>query len=242
MPFNLMYHDVFIQSPDESGLSSDLYKIHLDEFEKQVTRIKDIESVNPGTFTLTFDDGGSSFYTPIADVLERYSLKGYFFIASKYIGTQGFITKEQIKELDKRGHIIGSHSHSHPDNMTSLSKDEIEKEWSLSISILESIVGHKINVASIPNGYQTKTVIEAASKNGVQVLYTSKPSCKDWKCRDVTLKGRYVILRGMKSADIDGIIKHNITRQKLLIKWSLLNVVKSLLGNKYETIKQKIMG
>lgn len=242
MAVNLMYHDVFIQSPEESGLSSDLYKIKADEFEKQVARIKDIENKTPGTIILTFDDGGSSFYSPIADILDKYQLKGYFFIATKFIGSNGFITSEQIKDLDMRGHIIGTHSHSHPENMTLLTENELDYEWSHSITILKSIVGHEICVASIPNGYQTRYVLEAGRNNGITELYTSKPTCEKEHFHDVALKGRFVILNGMTSSDIDKVVTSSITRLKLLTKWTALNVVKYILGNKYETIKKKIFG
>ena len=100
----------------------------------------------------TFDDGGISFLTIIAPILEKYNQKGIFFISTQYIDTPLFLTKKQIKELRERGHIIGSHSHSHPQNISELAnsdlleeyKNEIFKEKARKINTLgHDIIGRK---------------------------------------------------------------------------------------------------
>ena len=237
-----MYHDVFFQTPSESGLASDMYKISIERFERQIIKVCELEKSNPGSIILTFDDGGSSFYSPISKILDKYSLKGYFFIATKYIGTTGFLTKEQIADIDKRGHHIGSHSYSHPENITSLSDEEMNEEWAHSVMDLEEIVGHKVVVASIPNGYQSNKVLEAIRKANIIDVFTSKPTCKKKLYKDITLIGRFVVLDGMTEDDIIYLISSKKKKQLLLLKWRILNVVKLILGNKYEIVKQKIFG
>lgn len=236
----LMYHDVYVQTPEESGLSSDMYKISADIFEKQIIRISELEKSAPGSIVLTFDDGGSSFYNPISQILDKYDLKGYFFIATKYIGTTGFLTREQIADIDKRGHYIGSHSYSHPENITSLSKEAINEEWARSINDLEEIVGHKVQLASIPNGYQSKIVLDAAKKANITDIFTSKPTCRQIEYKDMSLYGRFVVLEGMTENDVVNLINSKRRQIFLLGKWSLLNIVKAILGNKYELVKQKV--
>ena len=61
----------------------------------------------------TFDDGGVSFVTKAAPILEKYGHKGVFFVSTKYIGTPGVLSAGQVKELELRGHVVGTHSHSH---------------------------------------------------------------------------------------------------------------------------------
>ena len=65
-------------------------------------------------FLITVDDGGVSYYTVVADRLERLGWRGHCFVTTDMIGQRGFLTRRQIRELDGRGHIIGSHSASHP--------------------------------------------------------------------------------------------------------------------------------
>lgn len=180
---SLMYHDVYKGDPSESGFQNESafqYKIAVSQFEKQIESIlnyckrikKDVNDI----VRFTFDDGGVSFYTVIAPTLEKYGLKGIFFISTKYIGTDGFMSRDMIKELSLRGHIIGSHSHTHPQNMAQLTYDDIVSEWTESASILSAILGKKIEVASIPNGYANKSVLSACIDTGFKIVYTSIPA------------------------------------------------------------------
>lgn len=238
----LMYHDVYNRNPNESGLASDMYKIGVEQFEKQIISICESKKHTSHTIVLTFDDGGSSFYDPISRILDKYALRGYFFVATKYIGEAGFLTKEQIVDMDKRGHHVGSHSYSHPENLSALSQKEIEYEWQESVQTLSKILNHPVVMGSIPNGYQSKAVLDAANKAGITQLFTSKPTCKETKYKDVSLTGRYVILNGMSEEDVLNLILSKNRRRLLLSKWFVLRVPKLLLGNKYEVVKQKIIG
>ena len=241
MEINLMYHDVYKVKPTESGFASDLYKIEIKEFKKQIKEISKFG--NKGiNISLTFDDGGSSFYYLIADVLEDYKMKGIFFVATKYINKAGFLSEEQIRQLESRGHIVGSHSHSHPDNLSDLDFEEIESEWKESVHILSKILGHPVVTGSIPNGYLSKKVLDAAQNAGIRQLYTSKPSCKEQKYKDMLLLGRYVILNGMTEDDVVQLIVSKGKRRTLWLKWAVLSVPKLILGNKYEVVKQKFFG
>ena len=78
-----MYHDLYIQSGAESGFQNESafqYKIQVDEFEKQVKAVVDYcrEHIEIQV-DFTFDDGGVSFLTLAAPILEKYGLKGIFF-------------------------------------------------------------------------------------------------------------------------------------------------------------------
>ncbi len=233
---NLMYHDVFSLDPSESGLASSLYKIDVASFEQQLIELSKLAAEGI-SLSLTFDDGGSSFYTIIADLLEKYHFKGLFFVATAYIGKPGFLSERDLFELDRRGHAIGTHSHTQPDNMTLLSNDEINEEWSESVRILSRILGQQVSVGSIPNGYESDVIIKAANLAGVSDLYTSLPSVNYRNFLGVTIHGRFVVL---SSTGIEGIKKICTSagyRRTLLVKWYLLLIPKKLLGNKYETVK-----
>lgn len=82
----LMFHDVYDTSPGESGFTSpaaDFYKIDSTTFERYVEATQESKQ----NFVFTFDDGGVSFYTIAAPILEKYGLKGKFYISTAYIGT-----------------------------------------------------------------------------------------------------------------------------------------------------------
>lgn len=82
MKIVLMYHDLYIQSGTESGFQNESafqYKIQADEFEKQVKAVVDYcrEHIEVQV-DFTFDDGGVSFLTLAAPILENMASKEYF--------------------------------------------------------------------------------------------------------------------------------------------------------------------
>jgi len=123
---------------------------------------------------LTFDDGWQSDYSVALPSLLKYGYKGDFFITTDWIGKKGYLTKEQLRELDKEGMKIGSHSHTHPFLATLDSKD-IYEELKKSKEILEDILGHKTDSFSIPGGIYDKRVLDIAKEIGFEYICSSRP-------------------------------------------------------------------
>lgn len=242
---HLMYHDVYCQDASESGFTRtrDLpYKLSVDLFENHVKTVYDFckqKALPLGSVVFTFDDGGKSFYKVIAPILEKYGFRGLFFISTKYIGAETFLTKDEIIKLHKSGHIIGSHAHSH-EHFCTLSDLQIDDEWKYSIKILSEIVGGKITYASVPNGDVTKQVLESAYRLGIKYFYTSEPTIKVRKFDDMGVLGRYVILNNSSSEYVLSIIESKGVRFQLLFKRKVLKIVKSILGSNYIKLKNVI--
>ncbi len=235
---NLMYHDIVTSSDKSSGFQNESafqYKVEKTAFEEQIKALQGKDVV------FTFDDGGESFINVAAPILEKYGFKGVFFIATDSIGTPGFLDAIQIKELDTRGHIIGSHSSSHPHNMSLLSDAEIEREWGASITVLEKILCHKVEIASIPNGYSSSIIIEKAKSAGIRYLYTSTPSDREVQIGEMHIIGRYVIHDKMTTDDVVGIVNSGYVRKMKYLKWGVLEVLKGLLGSKYDRVKSQFV-
>lgn len=83
-----MYHDVYRQTDTESGFntpSASFYKISAEKFEEQVRFIHHYCQQNNlplNHIEFTFDDGGESFFSVIAPILEKYGFRGIFFIST----------------------------------------------------------------------------------------------------------------------------------------------------------------
>lgn len=233
-----MYHDIVTTTDKSSGFQNKnafQYKVEKSVFEEQVKALQGKDVV------FTFDDGGESFLTKAVPLLERYGFKGVFFISTIYIGTQGFLTKDQVKALAERGHVVGSHSHTHPEIFTKLSREEIREEWRKSYDILEDILGKKDLPMSIPNGYASKTIMEEAIKCGFTDIYTSQPTTKIKLFQKHNIIGRYVVHDNMTTNDVLRIVNSKGFRLKMALKWQALNLVKGVLGESYDKLKAKIM-
>ena len=233
-----MYHDIVTETDNLSGFQNESafqYKITETVFEEQVRALvgKDV--------IFSFDDGGVSFYTKAAPILEKYGLRGLFFISTNFIETPGFLSSEQIRELSKRGHRIGSHTHTHPSDITKLSCEDIKHEWRRSNEILTNILGERIIAASIPNGNSSTIVVEEAVHSGFTDIYTSQPTLKVEFSTNYKIIGRYVIHNRMTTQDVVNITTGKKAQIKMYIKWYILCIVKRVLGPLYKRIKSKII-
>lgn len=236
----LMYHDVYIEKPEESGFISkgaNNYKLNVGLFRKHLTLIKSLASDT----VLTFDDGGVSFYNVIAPLLEEFGLKGHFFIATDYIGVNGFMNESQISDLHNRGHIIGAHSSSHPSRMTALSLDDRKKEWDNSISILSTIIGEPITEVSIPNGYYQKEDIVFLTKAGIKNVYTSSLSDCHHEEDGLNIRGRLALMHNTTPLRLKNSLVNPFFYIMIITKQQFLHWVKEILGDKYIIFKKKIL-
>src|SRR6476646_1949398 len=105
-------------------------------------------------------------------------------------GTAGFMSAEQLTELDTRGHLIGSHSHSHPTYMGRLTRAELDDEWVRSRAAIGEILGSPPRTASVPGGYLSDSVIAAATAAGYELLFTSEPTARVTG-EGLVVRGRY---------------------------------------------------
>ena len=239
----LMYHDLYLHSPVESGFQNESafqYKIQVDEFERQVKAVAEYCQGHPEVeVEFTFDDGGVSFLTLAAPVLEKYGFRGTFFISTAYLNTPLFLTTAQVEELAERGHRIGSHSHTHP-VLTELDADGVAQEWKKSVEILRPSIPGQL-IASIPNGNDNKVVMKKAVEAGIQSLYTSIPTTRVTTLDSMLVVGRYVVYQGMGVDRVMKIISNEGHRRLLYVRWSLLRGAKSILGHHYNTLKAFIL-
>lgn len=264
---SLLFHDVYASDPSESGFRShaaDRYKLSIPAFEAQLDGLSDsgvdaplmaVELVksdysdiwipDPGSRTpslITFDDGGESYYTEAADRLEALGWRGHCFVTTDYIGQRGFLTAEQIRELDARGHVIGSHSATHPARFSALSPTEMRREWSDSRVVLEDLLGRAVTVASVPGGYFSPTVANAAAAAGLRVLFTSEPTRRVSSHDDCTLIGRFTIRRG-HAPDMAKrfVLAAPWARCSAWVDWNAKAIVKPLLGPSYSRIADRLL-
>lgn len=236
----LMFHDVVNEQVIESGfttIGARQYRITEENFEKFVTLALKVCS----NVIFTFDDGGGSFSEVIAPILEKYNSKGVFFISTNYINTDGFLNEQQIKSLHSHGHIIASHSHTHPRDISKLDYKDIVNEWSRSKEILQNIIGEEINAASIPGGAVSKKVIQALMESGYTNIYTSEPTTKVLHCDSVNIYGRFAITSASTLSHLKKILTDDKFRLSLLRKYKLLRVCKSMLGANYNKLKQIVL-
>ncbi|MFL5620523.1 MAG: polysaccharide deacetylase family protein [Gemmatimonadaceae bacterium] len=261
----LEYHDVVpvgdFSSSGFSGPGADSYKLTATAFDAHLAAVaatgcragltadEALPSATGGRnerrapVLLTFDDGGRSALTAIAPRLEALGWHGHFFMTSGQIGARGFLTASDLRELHARGHVIGSHSHSHPVRMSAVGVDGLRREWAESVALLSDILGTQVRTASVPGGYFSRVVAETAADVGVQLLFTSEPTSRPTRIGSCTVLGRYTLRRddpGSRAADLVAASHGARVRQWSI--WNAKKVLKALGGESYLRARARVFG
>jgi peptidoglycan/xylan/chitin deacetylase (PgdA/CDA1 family) len=78
--------------------------------------LDDMRAVNDhyaGKVTLRFDDGLTSHYTVARERMDTYGYRGVSAVITAFVGTTGYLTLSQLKDMQDRGWDIVSHSVTH---------------------------------------------------------------------------------------------------------------------------------
>lgn len=246
----LIYHDVVAATGRDAigfgGLTAARYKLDPGDFERHLGALASagagVGIVRSGApwpqAALTFDDGGASA-PAVADALEARGWRGHFLVTTERIGTPGFVTAEQVRDLAARGHAVGSHSHSHPKRMSALSAPQLDLEWERSRAILAELLDGPPELASVPGGFVSEPVVHAAAAAGYRVLMTSEPSSRPRTHGGMAVLGRYAIWAGTSpdraAAYVGG---SGSARAQLWLAWNAKGVAKRLTPQLYAGVRR----
>jgi peptidoglycan/xylan/chitin deacetylase (PgdA/CDA1 family) len=255
----LLYHDVVENhdwnSSGFTGPGTSKYKLGRIEFEDHLASIANVRHAPPNLahellnlkdaqfpFLLTFDDGGESAITAVATILKKFGWKAHFFVTAGQIGSKGFLNAEQIRSLRGEGHVIGSHSFSHPVRMSHCSNEVLIDEWTRSVNLLSDILNEQVDSASVPGGYYSTRVAETAVAAGIRILFNSEPTTAVQNILGCTVVGRYNILRGMpvrRSGDLVSVLSGARSRQWLY--WNTKKLAKRFGGQAYLAARDRLL-
>jgi len=174
----LMYHHVGTPTDSKWRLNA----VSVKSFEYQMTFMKRhgfqvisfddlVEGIKEGhlfarnTVVLQFDDGYEDNYKYAFPILKKYGFPAMVFVISDMVGNPGFLTWDEIKEMEKYGILAGSHTRHHfylPDATLSQAQDEIAG----SKKMIEDHLGHKIYYFCYPMGGFTDDVKGLVKENG----------------------------------------------------------------------------
>jgi peptidoglycan/xylan/chitin deacetylase (PgdA/CDA1 family) len=172
-------------------------------------------------------------------MLEKKGWFGHFFITTGKIGTETFVSRDEIIELHRRGHVVGSHSDSHPLRMASLSREEIFDEWRVSTEKLSEILGEKVTVASVPGGLYSKEVAECAEVCGIEFLFNSEPTRALQQIGNCRILGRYAVQNRMKAEEVSAIAAGSLSpRLKQTLIWNLKKPLKKVGGETFLKLRK----
>ena len=167
----LMYHHIAV-SPVGSR-----YYVPPDRFESEVKLLHDwgyttisttqlVEAITKGALLpphpviLTFDDANEDNYTNAYPIMQKYGFTGVLYVPYDYIGTNGYLTVDNIKAMAAAGWEVGSHSLSHPLNFLALDMAALRAEIVTSRKQLTSLLGLPILTFAYPFGDNGNSAVD----------------------------------------------------------------------------------
>jgi peptidoglycan/xylan/chitin deacetylase (PgdA/CDA1 family) len=152
---------------------------------------------------LTFDDASAGQYTQAFGVLRRHRFKATFFIMTVVLGKPGWLTRGQVRALDRAGMTIGSHTWDHK-AVPQYTGTDWETEIAAPTRDLQRLVGHRIQLFAYPFGeHDTKAIpylLRAGLRAGFQLADKLDRRHPMWTIRRIIvpeLSGRE-LLRAMR--------------------------------------------
>ena len=123
---------------------------------------------------LTFDDGYEDNYKNMLPILESHGMKAVVYMITNKIGKPGYLNFEQLKDMQRRGIEIGSHTADHIpfnvlDNETRIHEirdSKIFMEWNGMRTIYS---------LSYPNGFYSPEIVEMLKNEDYLTAVTGEP-------------------------------------------------------------------
>jgi peptidoglycan/xylan/chitin deacetylase (PgdA/CDA1 family) len=230
-----------------------LYALDERVFADQVERIARVMPVGGGWNELdnptaprrawiTFDDGHRSNHALALPILRRFDCRAIFFITTDWIGTDGFMNENELRDLRNAGMMIGTHGCSHR-YLSDLSESEVSRELSESKTKLEGILGEPVISVSLPGGRSHPSIRRLAGELGYRHVFTSRMALArpgedrlDWPRIAITNRRPESFLSELlagQTAQLDAMARKARLRQ----------TVRNLLGTRlYDRVRSLIIG
>ena len=155
-----MYHRFDENKYPSTNIKMEIFKKHVD-----IILNKDFKFYLPTKFNdeyfleknkkkvlLTIDDAFSSFYDNAWPYLKKNKIPFILFVSTEPVGKNGYMTWEQIKEIEKENFVfIGNHSHSH-DYLVNGNFEEFKIDIETSIKLFKKNLGYNPVYFSYPFG------------------------------------------------------------------------------------------
>ena len=180
----LMYHTIGGRA---DGDSRGLYSIRAENFVSQMTLLKNLVDdqvlrvvpfgcEEPGTLSITFDDGYLDNFTIVQPKLHSLGFPFHVFVNPSFVnsGDPGFLTKDHVAELGRSvGVTLGVHGYSH-EPLANMPDGRILEELTRSREWLEDLIDKPVSSMSYPHGSTSRRVSELAGMAKFQIAACSK--------------------------------------------------------------------
>lgn len=179
----LMYHNIDYQHDILSVPPEDLnrHMKFLRDRNYNVIRLGELvdlisydKKIPPKTVVITFDDGRDNNYTAAYPILKKYKIPATMFVIPGHCRWQGYVNRQQLKEMAENGIDIASHTLNDA-WLPNCDDKRLREELIGSKNALEEITGKKVDFIGYPLGGFNQRVRLAVMKAGYRGACGTNP-------------------------------------------------------------------
>jgi peptidoglycan/xylan/chitin deacetylase (PgdA/CDA1 family) len=188
---------------------------------------------------ITFDDGCETDLIASAPILKESGFNATFYVTVGFVGKPGYLSPQQLRQLNSQGFEIGCHSMTHT-YLNDLEQPELRREISDAGKNLEDLIGKKVEHFSCPGGRYDARALTAAKEACYQSLATSHARVNSPSTNPFLL-GRVAILRGFDDAIFERVCSGEALWRMRLAE-SARGTARGLLGNRiYDRLRARLL-
>lgn len=176
----LFYHDIYTsvnyKASDADvcmGTHLDMFKKHLEVIRKEGYTIVPRITNQKRQVAIMLDDGFRGIYE-CRQFFYDNNIFPTIFLAVELIGKEGFLTQEEILDLQHHGFIFECHSWSHKD-LTIWNDEDLKRELGESKKYLSELLNKRVTEMCLPIGYFNDHLLEQLRAYGYERVYSSIP-------------------------------------------------------------------
>jgi peptidoglycan/xylan/chitin deacetylase (PgdA/CDA1 family) len=124
----------------------------------------------PKPILLTFDDASAGQYSKALPILRRHHFVATFFVMTVVLDKPGWMTRGQVRALDRAGMTIGGHTYDHKP-VPEYAGDDWKTQLDAPGRELRKIVGHKVPLFAYPYGSYTAGAVPHLFSAGYRAAF-----------------------------------------------------------------------
>ena len=175
----LVYHTISSPSeplPGEIDISPENFARQLDWLSRWRSVVPLMQTLNGNKagfpVAITFDDGFRDNLTVALPMLEKYSMPATVFVTAGFVGTDDYLSREELRELAQHPLItIGAHGFWHR-HFNLLSDLEARAELIDARLLLEEMIGKEVNLMAWPYGECDSRLEHLAAEAGYRASWS----------------------------------------------------------------------
>jgi len=189
----------------------------------------------------TFDDGHESNHRVAWPALAAIGGRADFFVNPAQVGTAGFATWAELREMADAGMSIQSHGLDHGHYFTELSPSRLREELRQARLEIENHSGQPVTLLAPPGGRCPVGLEQIAREVGYTHVLDSRPASIH-RGHGHTL-GRFAVTAGLDTTTLESWLRGGSARIKMQARYMVLGAAKRILGDRiYERVRHRLLG